>query len=301
MDNLEIEIFDAASHDLDEFTTKEEVQRIVDNFDPAVLEPPATIDHVFTGDAHGWAFALRRRGTKLLARFRQVSEELKTKIRMGRVKTRSVVLYRDFKGKGPALQSVGFLGAAIPECKGLAPIPSFSEAQGGGVVLFAEGMPPVKELSEEKDKMETIALSEHTQIVTRLQAEKTTELAEKDKAISEKDGQIVSLSEQVKTLEQEKADRVKVERETKAVARFEELKKAGKALETEKEFLLAELGQDDGEAADRVFKFFSDRPAVVDLSLHKMKEDGSSGEGETDPLQKELIACAEARVAKPKA
>lgn len=123
------EIWRAGKYPQGEFT-EADVQQIVDNYDPKTEEAPIVLGHPKNNDpAFGWVESLARKGPLLLAKFKQVVPEFAEAVNAGRYKKVSVRLARDEK-KGWILKYVGFLGAAIPQVQGLAPI-TFSGDDGG--------------------------------------------------------------------------------------------------------------------------------------------------------------------------
>jgi hypothetical protein len=101
-----------------------DLQAMVKNFEAGVWKPPAVLGHPRTdAPAMGWASALRvnSRGA-LEAQLEKVQPELLAHVESGRYPNRSIAIYRDPKGTGPAVRHIGFLGAMPPEVKGLEPI-----------------------------------------------------------------------------------------------------------------------------------------------------------------------------------
>lgn len=81
-------------------------------------EAPLVKGHPKSDDpAHGWVERLARRGGRLLAKLRSVSEELAGDIRKGSFRRVSAAFYPDFM-----LRHVGFLGAAAPAVRDLMPL-----------------------------------------------------------------------------------------------------------------------------------------------------------------------------------
>lgn len=164
------EVWRAGKYPQGEFT-EADVQQIVDNYDPKAEEAPIVLGHPKNNDpAFGWVESLARKGPVLLAKFRQVVPQFAEAVNAGRYKKVSVRLARDEK-KGWTLKHVGFLGAAIPQVQGLAPI-TFSADDGGLEVEcdFDSGTPQNhhKEVNQ-MDEKEKEALKE--QLRKELQAE----------------------------------------------------------------------------------------------------------------------------------
>jgi hypothetical protein len=118
------EIFKAGSYPQGDFN-ESDLDQVVANYKPADHEAPLVIGHPKKDDpAFGWVDAVKREGNKLLARFKQVVPEFSEAVNQGRYKKVSVRLRKSEDGWN--LMHVGFLGAAIPEVKGLKPV-QFSE------------------------------------------------------------------------------------------------------------------------------------------------------------------------------
>lgn len=133
-DNLEVEVFRAGDYGEKGRWDEACLDRIAADYDPALHEAPVTLDHARSGPALGWVAALRRVGDRLVARLRGVSLKLLELLRQGAFKKRSVELYPALRETGrPYLRALSFLGAAVPEVKGLAdPLPMES-----GAALFS--------------------------------------------------------------------------------------------------------------------------------------------------------------------
>jgi len=123
---VEVEIFRAGGYPQGEFTAAD-LDDIAAAYDPAVHEAPVTLDHARSGPALAWVASVRRAGDRLVAVLRGVSERLRELVRGGAYAKRSAEIYLDFGGTGKKyLRAVTFLGAGVPEVKGLAEA-SFSE------------------------------------------------------------------------------------------------------------------------------------------------------------------------------
>ena len=113
-----IEVFRAGSYPQGSFTPQD-IQAIADVYDPDTFESPSTVDHQQKGMAHGWVADLKAKGESLYAKFKQVPEAFAQAIKDGRLKNRSIELFRDLDGKGLYLKAVTWLGAKAPQVKGL--------------------------------------------------------------------------------------------------------------------------------------------------------------------------------------
>jgi len=100
--------------------SREDLDRVVRNYDPTYHEAPATIGHPADDKpAYGWIEALAVDGDKLLAREKQVDPKFNEARMAGRFKKRSAAFYCDADGKITGLRHVAYLGAQPPEVKGL--------------------------------------------------------------------------------------------------------------------------------------------------------------------------------------
>jgi len=100
--------------------TREDLDRVVRNYDPTYHEAPATIGHPADDKpAYGWIESLAVDGDKLLAREKQVDPKFDEARKAGRFKKRSAAFYCDADGNITGLRHVAYLGAQPPEVKGL--------------------------------------------------------------------------------------------------------------------------------------------------------------------------------------
>jgi hypothetical protein len=113
-----IEVFRAGSYPQGTFTASD-IQSIAGAYDPDIFEAPSTVDHQQKGMAQGWVEDLKAKGESLYARFKQVPETFAQAIKDGRLKNRSIELFRDLDGEGLYLKAVTWLGAKAPQVKGL--------------------------------------------------------------------------------------------------------------------------------------------------------------------------------------
>ncbi len=129
-DVVEVEIFRAGRYPQGEFS-EADLEELAAAYDPAVHEAPVTLDHAASGPALGWVASLHRAGDRLVARLRGVSEQLRELVRSGAYRKRSAEIYTNFEGRGKKyLRAVTFLGAGVPEVKGLADLAAFDERAG---------------------------------------------------------------------------------------------------------------------------------------------------------------------------
>ena len=174
-----IEIFRAGKYPQGDFS-EADLDQIVRNYDPGVLEAPAVIGHPKnTAPAYGWVEQLKRVGNTLLAKFRQVAPEFAEAVKAGRYKKRSVRLGRD-RVTGWYLKNVGWLGGKLPQVKGLADI-EFETADSDIVVEFQEKPSPEGGESMTREELEA-KLAEEREALQAEFAEKEKTLREEIKA-----------------------------------------------------------------------------------------------------------------------
>jgi len=126
------EVFRAGSYPQGNFS-ENDLQEVVDNYDPQQHEAPVVVGHPQKEDpAFGWVEAVKQEGGKLLARFKQIVPEFAEAVNQGRYKKVSVRLRK--KDNGWNLIHVGFLGAAKPQVEGLESI-QFSPEEEEGISL----------------------------------------------------------------------------------------------------------------------------------------------------------------------
>lgn len=148
------EVFKAGKYPQGVFSSQD-VEALADNYDPKFCEAPITLDHEQKGPAFGWVSGLKSENGKLKASFRDIADELKDYVQSGKYRKVSVEIYRELDGKKPYLKAVSFLGAAIPQVKGMDPV-EFKEGE-SEIYIFEmeEETPP-----EIKSNQELIKLQE---------------------------------------------------------------------------------------------------------------------------------------------
>jgi hypothetical protein len=116
-----IELFRAGDYGDKGAYTESDIDQMVASYDPAKHEAPVVIGHPeHNAPAYGWVEALRRVGSVLMGKLKQVQPQFEELVRKGLFKKRSISFY--VTPSGPALRHVGFLGAMPPEVKGLADV-----------------------------------------------------------------------------------------------------------------------------------------------------------------------------------
>ena len=145
------EVFKAGTYPQGVFSSQD-VEALANNYDPKFSEAPLTLDHEQKGPAYGWVSNLKAEDGKLKASFRDVAGELKEYVQSGKYKKISVEIYRELDGKKPYLKAVSFLGAAIPQIKGMEPV-EFKEGESQTYIFEAEE-------SEIKENQELIKLQD---------------------------------------------------------------------------------------------------------------------------------------------
>lgn len=165
------DVFRAGKYPQGIFSAKD-VETLAANYDPSFCEAPITLDHEQKGPAYGWVSGLKAENGKLKASFRDVAPELKDFVQLGKYKKISVEIYRELEGKKPYLKAVSFLGAAIPQVKGMDPV-EFKEAE-SDVYVF--------EYEEEDFKSEIAKLSEQIKEI-EAQIQTFSEQTDKNKGL----------------------------------------------------------------------------------------------------------------------
>ncbi len=121
-----IPIFEAGSYPQGDFDV-EALQSLADNYDPAFHEAPNYLAHDDPAEsrpagnlAFGWIKKLYVRGQTLFADLTNVPRQFAELLLAGRIKKRSIELYRDLAGKGAYLRALAW--PMIPQVKALADI-----------------------------------------------------------------------------------------------------------------------------------------------------------------------------------
>ena len=131
------EVFKAGTYPQGNFT-QAEVRELAKNYDPEFCEAPITLDHEQKGPAYGWVESLKEENGTLKASFKDLADDLKEFVQKGKYKKISVEIYRELEGKKPYLKAVSFLGASIPQVKGMKAV-EFRDAESETYVFDTTG------------------------------------------------------------------------------------------------------------------------------------------------------------------
>ncbi len=117
-----IEIFRTGKHRAscgkEDYYSEASLDEIAARYNSAGDKAPLVKGHPKNDDAaYGWVERLARRGTRLLAKVKDVAPELADQVRKGMYRKVSIALFPD-----KTLRHVGLLGAVPPAVKGLAPV-----------------------------------------------------------------------------------------------------------------------------------------------------------------------------------
>ncbi len=149
------EIFKAGTYPQGKFT-KEQIEEIAKNYDPSFCEAPITLDHEQSGPAFGWVESVKADKGVLKATFKDVTEDLKSFVNDGKYRKISVEIYRELEGKKPYLKAVSFLGASIPQVKGMESV-QFKEGESDVYTFEVEPLkgdkPEEKEILDLKNQV----------------------------------------------------------------------------------------------------------------------------------------------------
>lgn len=127
MDDQFYEIFRAGSYP-QRSVSAEDIAAIAKNYDASFHEAPISIFHWGDGYAYGWIQELKAEGDSLMARFKDVTDDLKELVALKKLKNHSIELYEDLDGRGLYLKALAMLGSEAPAVKGMNPI-SFAEGE----------------------------------------------------------------------------------------------------------------------------------------------------------------------------
>ena len=139
---FEMAIFAPGNHHGDLDWTEEDIDALVESYDPALHEAPNVIGHkdqrTSNDPAYGWIESLFKRDGWVWARVKQAPQEFQEWIEKGFWKKRSAEIWTNFQGSGqPYLRAVSWLGASVPAVAGM-PDVVFAEDGPFETVTFEE-------------------------------------------------------------------------------------------------------------------------------------------------------------------
>lgn len=186
------QVFKAGKYPQGEFTQKD-VEEIAKNYDPSFCEAPITIDHEQTGPAYGWVDKVKTDGDILQVSFKDTPKSFQDDVNAGKYKKVSVELYKNLEGKGHYLKAVSFLGAAIPQVKGLEP------------VKFMDSESEIFEFEVAEDETENFTQDEIDDLKKQVEdlENQIAKFKEKDKQKEQKLETIKSLKDKISALTNE--------------------------------------------------------------------------------------------------
>nr|BDD48251.1 hypothetical protein 1 [bacterium] len=206
------EVFRAGTYPQGFFSEKD-VEALAKNYDPKFCEAPITLDHEQRGPAFGWVSELKTENGKLKASFRNIADELKEFVQSGKYKKISVEIYKELEGRKPYLKAVSFLGAGIPQVKGMDPV-EFKDAE-SETYLFDIAL----EESKTEPKTEFEALKEIVKLQNQISEieSRVAYMIDKpdkdDKLVVSLQKKVQELSAQMKNFEKVETARQKTEQE----------------------------------------------------------------------------------------
>ena len=201
------EVFKAGNYPQGKFT-KEEVQELAKNYDPSFCEAPITLDHEQKGPAYGWVDKLKEEDGMLKATFKDLSDDLKEFVQQGKYKKISVEIYRELEGKKPYLKAVSFLGASIPQVKGMKAV-EFKEGESDTYIFEAQ--------IEDEEGTENIEELKSTIEDLKGQISKFKEDSKKAETIKSLKSQVADLTVQLAKFKDEAAGKDELAQELKDI------------------------------------------------------------------------------------
>ena len=205
------EVFKAGNYPQGKFT-KEEVQELAKNYDPSFCEAPITLDHEQKGPAYGWVDKLKEEDGLLKATFKNLSPELKEYVSKGKYKKISVEIYRELEGKKPYLKAASFLGASIPQVKGMKAV-EFKEGESDVYEFTAQ----VEENDDETSNTEEIQELKDTISDLETQITKFKEDAKNKETIKSLKSQVKDLSIELAKFKNEAEGKEELAKELKEI------------------------------------------------------------------------------------
>ncbi len=197
------EVFKAGNYPQGKFS-KEEIQELAKNYDPSFCEAPITLDHEQKGPAYGWVDKLKEEDGTLKASFKDLSDDLKEFVNQGKYKKISVEIYRELEGKKPYLKAVSFLGASIPQVKGMQPV-EFKEGESEVFIFETQ--------TEEEDETENIEELKTTIQDLKKQVADFKEKAQNKETIKDLKTQVKNLNVELAKFKDEAANKDEIAKE----------------------------------------------------------------------------------------
>ncbi len=204
------EVFKAGTYPQGVFSP-EEVDALAKNYDPKFCEAPVTLDHEQKGPAYGWVSDLKAENGKLKASFKDLSQELKEFVRSGKYKKISVEIYRNLEGKQPYLKAVSFLGASIPQVKGMSPV-EFKEGEADTFIFESAGETDLKPDVNENKTIANPVSTDNDETIKKLSEAKET-ISKMQEQIAEMNVSIAKLENNASAYQEAQAELLKLRNE----------------------------------------------------------------------------------------
>ena len=206
------DVFKAGNYPQGTFS-EQDVESLASNYDPKFCEAPITLDHEQKGPAYGWVKELKSENGKLKASFRDVAPELKDYVQSGKYRKISVEIYKEIEGRKPYLKAVSFLGACIPQVKGMEPV-EFKDGDTETYIfevddLLGSAEPEIK-INEELVKPQNQVSELESQVVLFIDKPNKNEYSELVSAMQEK---VQKMSTQISQMQDDSVARQKAENE----------------------------------------------------------------------------------------
>jgi len=202
------DVFKAGNYPQGKFS-EQDVESLASNYDPKFCEAPITLDHEQRGPAYGWVSELKSENGKLKASFRDVAPELKDFVQSGKYRKISVEIYKELEGRKPYLKAVSFLGACIPQVKGMDPV-EFKDGDTETYIFEVEEILPEMKMNEELIKLQNQISEMESQILLFIDQPNVLKNNELVVNLQEK---VQKMSVQILTLQDEFIARQKAEDE----------------------------------------------------------------------------------------
>lgn len=203
------EVFKAGTYPQGNFT-QAEVRELAKNYDPEFCEAPITLDHEQKGPAYGWVESLKEENGTLKASFKDLADDLKEFVQKGKYKKISVEIYRELEGKKPYLKAVSFLGASIPQVKGMKAV-EFKDGESDIYIFDTTGGTGGTNTTNETDELKATIKELEKQVA------EFEEKAKKNTEIKELKSQVKDLNIQLTKFKDEAEGKAELARELKEI------------------------------------------------------------------------------------